>query len=480
MRYPLGYFGFLCILTLIGACGWLMAMPLSHWLMYGVACTFFILYTHVRICSWRFVISLALSLMAACYMIYECRHPQGKARHVQGVFRFEKQFRTRDTRIGGFGQLMLEDGQKLRLYVHAANRRKTVINDVDYYRFSGYIKPLLNPFKSSQNFSFYLWSRFIRWHTSKAQFYPLEVQPPMSWINRCRQTFFNALTTRDATLSHIYRAILMGKKEGVSKEQLNHFFYTGTMHLFAVSGLHVGVVSAFLFFVGRLFFFPFCIRWLLTSGGVLLYGTIVGWSPSTLRATLMVGFVLLAQLVARPVKGVNTFFNTMGLTLLLNPFELWDVGFQLSYGTVASILCIGVPLSNWYARKRHHASNWQLSCIVSFCASAMSSLFSIYYWNLFSPWAFVANLFLIPLASVIVVMGMVSWGLYCILPITVTAVEWIAYGCLWVLLKSVDFLEHLPFAICKISMTQTLFWTALFLFMCVTAKPLKGGPLNRK
>ena len=106
----------------------------------------------------------------------------------------------------------------------------------------------------------------------------------------------------------------MGKKEALSKDQIQHFFYTGTMHLFAVSGLHVGVIGAFFFFLGRLLCLPKLLRLMLTGSGVWLYAAVVGFGPSTLRATLMITFVLLAQLFSRPVSGQNVFFNTVGLT----------------------------------------------------------------------------------------------------------------------------------------------------------------------
>ena len=266
----------------------------------------------------------------------------------------------------------------------------------------------------------------------------------------------------------------MGKKEALSKQQIQHFFYTGTMHLFAVSGLHVGVVSTFFFFLGRLLCLPKLLRLLLTGGGVWLYAAIVGFSPSTLRATLMVAFVLLAQLVSRPVNGQNTFFNTVGLTLLFNPFELWDVGFQLSYGTVASILCIGVPLSLRYVDPRKRWSSLKMTVIVSFCASLVSSMFSIYYWNLFSPWAFVANLLLIPFASFIVILGMISWGTFLLCPPLSALTEPLSRLCLGLLLKSVEILENLPGAILKISLHSKSFCVFLLVFAIVIARSKRG------
>ena len=469
MRYPLGFFGFVCGFTLIGARGILTKMPTTDWFIYLCSWFLFLRFTHVRIFSKKFLLNFIISLFVAVHMIVTCTRQPIRGRYVRGTFQFDKLFRTQPNRIGGIGQLTVSNGETFLLYLHASMKKDIPLNDTECYRFAGYVKPLRNPFRSAQNFSFYLWSRSVRQHSTHARLTPLVRQPP-TFLQRCRKNLFAALTVKDEHLSHIWRAILMGKKEALSKEQIQHFFYTGTMHLFAVSGLHVGVIGTFFFFLGRLLYLPKLLRLMLTGGGVWLYAIIVGLGPSTLRATLMITFVLLAQLFSRPVSGQNAFFNTVGLTLFCNPFALWDVGFQLSYGTVASILCVGVPLSLRYVDPRKRFSSVKATVIVSFCASVISSLFSMRYWDLFSPWAFVANLFLIPFASLIVVLGMLSWGILLLCPPLLTLTEPISRLCLCLLLQSVEVLENLPGAIFKIPVSSGVFALCLWMFAVMIAK----------
>lgn len=472
VRYPFGRFGFICAFTLIGAQGILAPRSYLDWALYFGCYGLFLRGTYTRLSAKSFWIPQLCSLGIAAWMIHTCTHLPKHGCYQRGVFQFEKLFRTQPGRVGGFGTLTLANRTTIPLYVHAPSTEAIVWKDTQPYRFSGYIQPLRNPFRSSQNFSFYLWSRFLRWHTTRVSLSPVPASSPPNWLQRCRQSLFTALTTKEDRLSRIYRAILMGKKEELTKRQIEHFFYTGTMHLFAVSGLHVGIVSTFFFFVGRLLCLPACFRWLLTCGGVFLYASMVGFSPSTVRASLMVGFVLLAQLFSRPINGRNAFFNTIGLTLACNPFALWDVGFQLSYGTVASILCIGIPLSQWYARcQKQPVSPWRLTLIVSFAASLMSSLFSIYYWNLFSPWSFLANLFLIPFASGIVVLGMISWLISLFAPPLFPVIEWLSRISLSFLLNSVEMLERLPGAMVHVSMPPRVFGFCLFVFAWLIAQP---------
>ena len=472
MRYPLGFFGFVCGFTLIGARGILTKISITEWFIYFTAWFLFLRFTRVRIASKKFLLTLLAGLTVAAHMIFTCTRQPTRGRYVRGTFQFDKLFRTQPKRIGGIGQLTLSNGETFPLYLHAPTKKDISLNDTECYHFAGYVKPLRNPFRSSQNFSFYLWSRSVRSHSTHARLAPLAQQPP-TFLQRCRKSLFAALTVKDEHLSHVWRAILMGKKEALSKDQIQHFFYTGTMHLFAVSGLHVGVIGTFFFFLGRLLCLPKLLRLLLTGGGIWLYAAVVGFGPSTLRATLMITFVLLAQLFSRPVSGQNVFFNTIGLTLFFNPFELWDVGFQLSYGTVASILCVGVPLSLRYVDPRQRFSSLKATVIVSFCASVISSLFSMRYWDLFSPWAFVANLFLIPFASFIVILGMLSWGIFLLFPPLLTLTEPLSRLCLGLLLKSVEILENLPGAILKIPVSSGVFALCLWIFAVMIAKVWK-------
>ena len=479
MRYPLGFFGFVCGFTLLGARGFLTKISITGWLIYLGAWFLFLRFTRVRIVSKKFLLNFLVSIAVAVHMIFTCTRQPTRGRYVRGVFRFDKLFRTQPRRIGGIGQLTLSNGETFPLYLHASTKKDIPLNDTERYRFAGYVKPLRNPFRGSQNFSFYLWSRSVRQHSTHARLTSLSQQPP-TFLQRCRKSLFEALTVKDERLSHVWRAILMGKKEALSKDQIQHFFYTGTMHLFAVSGLHVGVIGTFFFFLGRLLCLPKLIRLLLTGCGVWLYAAVVGFGPSTLRATLMITFMLLAQLFSRPVSGQNVFFNTVGLTLFCNPFALWDVGFQLSYGTVASILCVGVPLSLRYVDPRKRFSSLKATVIVSFCASVISSLFSMRYWDLFSPWAFVANLILIPFASFIVVLGMLSWGIFLLFPPLLNLTEPLSRLCLGILLKSVEILENLPGAIFKIPVSSGVFALCLWIFAVLIGETECGKAVTAK
>ena len=403
-------------------------------------------------------------------MINSEKHLDAPHKIHECTFRFDKIFRTHKGRIGGIGKVELPEGRQENIYLHINTKHPICLKDNLTYRLSGKLMPLRPPFNVTNNFSFYLWSRGVRHHASYAK---LSVDPYASptFLQEQRELFYKTLNLKNKTYTNVYRAILMGKKETLESHQLQHFFYTGTMHLFAVSGLHVGVVSTFLFFICKLLRFPKILRIILSGTGVFFYASIVGFSPSTLRASLMVFFILCAQLLSRPIDIQGAFFNTIGTTLFFNPFELWDVGFQLSYGVVASILYLGIPLTAYINKNIDRYYKLKTSCIISLSASVVSSLFSIYYWNLFTPWAFIANLFLIPLASFIVILGITTWFCATFIQILQPLINTIASHCIAILLMSVEYLEKLPFACFTLTIPFTVFITLLFFFSLFIAKP---------
>lgn len=461
IHYPLGILTLICIFNLSFTCCWLQTKTqIVSVLLYVFL---LLLWTKYKQIHWPYkkvtIFAFILSGLSVFLMLQEVQSISQKGFFTKGTFTFEKRFQTKENNLGGIGILRLEDGTQRTLYLHT-RKQKEPIDPAYTYQFSGYVKPLINPFVTKQNFSFYLWSRGIRCHATQAHLY--KPSQTTQFLQLCRNYFAKALTLKDPLTTSVFQAILMGKKEAIPRDQLQHFFYTGTMHLFAVSGLHVGVVSSFIFFMCKLLLFPRWLKIFFTGISVLFYASIVGFSPSTLRATCMVFFVLLAQIFNRPIDICAAFFNTIGLTLLFNPYALWDVGFQLSYGVVASILCIGIPLA--YASSRNY-STLHATCIVSFCASAMSSLFSIYYWNLFSPWAFIANLLLIPLASGIVILGLISALISVCCPLLLPLIHAIAQTAITCLLKSVTCLESFPLATLELRLHPQVFYGLLFLFL---------------
>ena len=154
-----------------------------------------------------------------------------------------------------------------------------------------------------------------------------------------RRTLARGLADEDDALC-LWWAMTLGWKSNLKPETTEPFRHAGTMHVFAISGLHItllGLILANLFRVLRLS--------RGTSGLVVVpllwfYAAATGWQASATRATLMTSIVLLGWAGKRPGNLLNSLFGSAFLLLLWDPRQLFQVGFQLTFGVVFSIALV--------------------------------------------------------------------------------------------------------------------------------------------
>ncbi len=165
-----------------------------------------------------------------------------------------------------------------------------------------------------------------------------------------RKRFENSLRLgleKNPDAAELLSAMMLGNKNALSRETLATFQRTGTMHLFAVSGLHIGVIAA------GLFWFFKCIRITdtiarLSVVGVLFAFVIAAGAPaSAMRAWFMITCMLGAGLISRKSNPATGLALAATLVVIFDPRTLLDIGFQLSYSVVAAILLYGLPLAKY-------------------------------------------------------------------------------------------------------------------------------------
>ncbi len=179
--------------------------------------------------------------------------------------------------------------------------------------------------------------------------------PLLRWIEAFRLRTEAVIDTVYASTplhAKLVKGILLGKRGDVPSETLEIFRNSGTFHLLAVSGLHVGLIAAFCYFGLSRFRIPKKVRCLLTIVAVLIYACIVGFRPSVFRASLMAILFLFATIIDRDTDIFNLLAVAASVLLLLNPTQLWDIGFQLSFVAVAAIVYfvpkMEKPLRGWW------------------------------------------------------------------------------------------------------------------------------------
>mgnify|MGYP001040363369 CR=1 FL=1 len=200
-------------------------------------------------------------------------------------------------------------------------------------------------------------------------------------------------------------ALTLGDKSFLDFELQNQYAGAGAMHILAVSGLHVGIV--FLIFSFLLSKLPERLAYRILRAVVLLFviwafAFLAGLSPSVQRAGWMFSFVILSKLVKRNSNIVNSIAVSAFLLLLLDPNNLFQVGFQLSYSAVIGIVLMHPPIYKLlYSKYWLVDKAWSL-LVVSLVAQIATLPFTLAYFHQFPNYFLLANLFVIPLAFGIV------------------------------------------------------------------------------
>jgi competence protein ComEC len=146
----------------------------------------------------------------------------------------------------------------------------------------------------------------------------------------------------------VVKALAIGARDGIAERQWAVFRATGTGHLMAISGLHVGLVAAIAFWLGRVLWsvpgrtvaFVAAPRVGAVAGllAALAYAALAGFSVPTQRALVMVGVVMAALLWRRSIQPTVSLAWASLLVLVLDPLAVLAPGFWLSFGAVAVIL----------------------------------------------------------------------------------------------------------------------------------------------
>ncbi|MFP4531276.1 MAG: DNA internalization-related competence protein ComEC/Rec2 [Desulfobacterales bacterium] len=242
------------------------------------------------------------------------------------------------------------------------------------------------------------------------------VNPAAAVLDRMRQAVSQLIESAAAgDKQAVLSALVLGQREALSPALKTAFNRAGASHVLAISGLHIGIVAAFAFFVFKrsLRLWPPILQrgWtrkfaaVLTVIPVLIYGLLAGMSPSTQRAVLMVSVFLFSFLIEREHDLLNTLAIAAMVILILYPPALFSISFQLSFMAVLAII-IGISnTGHWRAGFQTHRL---IAPVLSFM---MVSLFAIlgttpltmHYFNQAAFFGLFTNLLIIPIIGFFVV-----------------------------------------------------------------------------
>lgn len=228
---------------------------------------------------------------------------------------------------------------------------------------------------------------------------------------QCVETYTHVGLSGEAAAVAI--AMTLGDKSLINKDLKDDYSISGASHVLALSGLHLGIIYVFLIFafnlckgipylyvlhryrVGELFAMLF----------IWIYALLVDFSPSVVRSATMLTIYSFVRLLNRDKFSLNTLALTAIIMLVVNPLNLWDIGFQLSFIAVLFILLFSPLIYGIVPRKRLQRF-WILRWVwglltVSVAAQIGTAPLVAYYFGRFSCYFLLSNFVVIPCATLI-------------------------------------------------------------------------------
>ncbi len=244
-------------------------------------------------------------------------------------------------------------------------------------------------------------------------------------------------------------ALLIGYKDDLDQSLVQSYTNTGVVHIIAISGLHLGLI----YWLLGLLFKPLKkrkrISWLrpvCIITGLWVFSLLAGAQPSILRSALMFTCIVLGENLSKKTSIYNTMALSAFILLCFNPYWLWDVGFQLSYAAVLSIIIFMQPVYNWfYIKNKLLDFIWKLNA-VTIAAQILTVPLSIYHFHQFPGSFMLTNFLAVPLSSVIL-MGEILLCVISFIPAVALLVGKLLSWLIWVMNTYIQKIETLPFSL---------------------------------
>jgi competence protein ComEC len=219
-------------------------------------------------------------------------------------------------------------------------------------------------------------------------------------------------TVMDGDEANFLIGLLLGDRTDLSDEIKTAFMNTGTIHVLAVSGSHVVLVAEIIVMVVGLLRFSRRPKIILVMAMLIYYMYLTGATPSVVRATIMMIVLYLGKLFEERTDIYNVLGVSAIVILLVDPKQLFDVGFQLSFSAVFSIVYFYPKLNALVKNIPEPLEEfklmqwlWQLFA-VSLAAQIGTLPFTAYYFGRVSIVSLFANLVVVPLVGVVVTVGL--------------------------------------------------------------------------
>jgi competence protein ComEC len=208
--------------------------------------------------------------------------------------------------------------------------------------------------------------------------------------------------------------ILLGVETGIPRDLYERFNATGTSHIIVISGFNIAIVAGLLMLVGTRAVGRRRAAW-IAIGGVALYTVLVGADAAVMRAAIMGGLYVFASYLGRQAEVRTSLVFSAVLMTAVNPYTLWDVGFQLSFAATAGLIWLTPPLERVVERcisaligAQHVRSAMGLlseALLVTLAAQIATGPLIVYHFGRLSVISLLTNLLILPVQPLVMLAG---------------------------------------------------------------------------
>lgn len=264
--------------------------------------------------------------------------------------------------------------------------------------------------------------------------------------------------------------ILLGESSLLKQDTRHEFSKAGISHILALSGLHMGIIVGILFAL----FKPLCyigmhrLRIIIVIPVLIAYLFITGMMPSATRSAIMVLFILIANLLHRQNSSLNALLAAAIFILTLSPNSIYDVGFQLSFAAVLSILLF-YDKFNTVSPSRKTLYYWTSSFTLTTVATLGTTVISAYYFHIVPMLAIISNMIILPLLPFYLSFALLHVTLLCFgieIPEFSIFLDW-ATNAISTVATTIGNLPFAAITSVNISTTMLLLFFALYSFLAI-------------
>lgn len=233
--------------------------------------------------------------------------------------------------------------------------------------------------------------------------------PLKSFAFRIRQKMRDVIVKNLSPFSAgILNAIILGERQNLPVYVRDLLAKSGTIHIIAISGLHLGIVAYIILLTLKIIKIPRRPRYILAIFLLIIYCTLTGAKTPVMRATVMAAILLFGYFLKRENNIYNSLSVAALIILAVNPWQLFEVSFQLSFLSVISIIWLSPKIKSLFPEGLNKIP-WIgfLISIFSVSSAAWLGLLPLvaYYFRIYSPIAILANMIIVPYMTIIVASG---------------------------------------------------------------------------